>query len=353
MTYVPNAVDYLNPRVWTGYVRDLPIPSVYIGYDYLPNRDVPSDHLMWDMLKAEVPLAPFVHPDAESPKLDDELLTEAWADVAYIRYKRVLKSSDVRIIRDFGMAPQVTLAASMATAARQKMGRQITRLNDSVDARIEWMQISSLLGAITVTPDSKSNVKFTVTYPVAQQTAQTLWSDTANSDPLSDIQTWYLNAYFEPATMIISRQGMYNLTRNQKLIRQIGFGEGMAGGTSPTAVAFGGVQRFFSDQMGLNIVVYNAQYTTRTDSGGNSVSVVRNNYFLSQNKAIFLPADPVGYTATAPAEQNNFATGKFSWMRDPNIDPSARDPWIYEVGVGFYGMPIIETPDRILVATIG
>lgn len=348
--------DYLNPRLWTGVINQIPIPDDYIGDTLLPPKDVPADRLMWDIYTAENPIAPMVAVDAESPRMDDEQIATAWADIVYTRYKRVLKESDLRWIRSFGMPPVVNIGQGMdlmRRAAVQRISDDMARLKKAIQTRREQMQLSSLLGALTVTPQSadnrQSNIQFTLTYPVLQQTPATLWSDTVNADPIQDIQTWFLPLFFQPTTMIANRQVWFNLARNQKLLRMVGAYEGYGAGTLPTAVPYQKIFDFLAAQFGLKSVVYIAQYTTRTDSGtGYTVSRTK---MLPDNKVIILPNEKVGYTATAPAPQNNYQTGDFAWVVTPE-QGGRMDPYVYEFGCGWYGLPIIEQPWKVQVATV-
>jgi hypothetical protein len=324
---VPNAVDYLNPRLWTGIVKDFPIPMTYMGNSLLPIREVPGDKLMWDMEKARNILAPFVAVDAESPRMSPREITQAQADVLYIKFKRSLAASDVRILREFGTAPILTLQANMAAAAR---------------ARIV---------GFTIAPNPLSQLGFTMAYPINQVAPATLWTDVVNSDPLADIQSWMLQLTYPLTRMVIGRVVLYNLLRNQKLIRQLGFSAGMPSGNAPTSVGQDKILQFFSTALGLNVQVYDARYTTEVDNGTVTTETVTK--FLPDNKVIFLPDQPVGYTASAPAEQNNFQSGKFSWVQDPNAPGAKKDPYVYELGVGFYGVPIVEYAGWVVCATVG
>jgi hypothetical protein len=348
--------DYLDPRLWTGVVNQIPVPDNYIGDGLLPSKDVPGDRLMWDIFTAENPIAPMVSIDAESPRMDDEQIATAWADIVYTRYKRVLKESDLRWIRSFGMPPIVNIGQGMdlmRRAAMQRISDDAARLKKAVQTRREQMQISSLLGALTVTPQSadnkQSNVQFTLTYPVQTVTPATLWSDTVNADPVQDIQNWFLNIFYTPTTMIANRQVWLNLARNAKLLRLVGAYAGFGAGALPTAVPEQRIFDFLSAQFGLRGIVYTAQYTTRVDSGiAYTPARVK---MLPDNKVIILPTEKVGYTATAPAPQNNYQTGDFSWVVTPE-QGGRMDPYVYEMGVGWYGLPVIEQPFKVIVATV-
>lgn len=352
MAVTPNAYDVLNPRIWTGVVRDVPIPAEYQMERFLPMRDQAADRIEWDILVSENPMAPFVAVDAESPRMDDELLRKAFADVVYIRYKRQLKEHDVRTLRTLQSGPPALINTplnAMAQAAQDKITRQAVRLSNAVDTSVEWMRVQSLLGALTVSGDASSRVTFSLTYPVNTVTAGTLWTDVANADPIADMSTWFQSYFFNFRYMIASRKVFFNLSRNAKLLRQMFVALG--GGTDPTIVSQQRVQNMISSELGLQGITYDAFRTTRTDSGGSSMTLAASR-LLPDNKVIFLPPDPIGYTATVPAPQNNWQTGKFAWVDEPGVNVR-QDPWTYEMGCGFYGLPVIEQPTKILVATVG
>jgi hypothetical protein len=356
MPTVPNAVDFMDPRLWTGIVQDLPIPEDYLGLDLLPMRDVPGDRLQWDIFKNENPIAPFVALDAESPRMDDEIITSAFADIAYIRFKRVLYEHDLRILREFGQGPvrsvdQPGAMEMMANAARNKILRQGERLSRSVDARIEWLCINSLLGSVSVSANSYSQVQMGYTYPVMTVTpGYGTWDDTTNSDPLRDMNDWFTDLLFDVGTMVAGRKVFSYLMRNANMRRQLFVGAGITAATLPSIVTRNVVEGFLRQELGIQARFYDARYTTRTDSGtGVTVTMSK---FLPDNKVIFLPTERVGYTASAPAPQNNYKTGKFAWTVDPSAPGARKDPWVHELGVGFYGLPVLELPQRVMVATV-
>jgi hypothetical protein len=340
----------MNPRLWTGFVNNLPIDQNYSFRQFLNEETVPGDHIMWDILSPENPMAPFVALDAESPRMDGELLQSAMADLVYIRVKRALKESDVSVVRDFSqLDPNNITARSMAQAAQANIARQAQRVNDAVEARLEWLRVNAFLGAITYSGGGGSNVQFSIQYPVRTATATTAWSDTVNSDPILDILTAYqANPMVNYTTMIAGREVFFNLMRNQKLMRQMFAGAGTA--VDPTLVSENKVFSLINSELGLRAVSYNARYTTRTDSGGTDFALA-DGRFLPADKVIFLPAGRVGYFATRPAPQNNYQPGKFAWMDVPGQN-RPMDPWLHEIGCGYYGLPVIERPFEVLVMDV-
>src|SRR6187402_3282433 len=102
MPDLPSITDYLSGTYWAGFLEDKPLDLSYIGSGFFPEQEVGVDKLEWDIIKSESQLAPFVAVDAESPRMEAELLTKAWAEIAFMRLKKVLIESDCRQVRMFG-----------------------------------------------------------------------------------------------------------------------------------------------------------------------------------------------------------------------------------------------------------
>lgn len=359
MPNLPNTLDYLSPRIFTGIVRDSPPPGDFIGNRFFPLRPVAGDRLEWDYIYSESPLAPFVAPGAEAPRMDvDQKLTKGWAQIVYQKFKTDLRETDVRWLRTWGSAPAETPQGAMAAQARQEITRRADMLSNSIDARIEWMQLSSLLGSMVVAPTQPENVgksliSFTLNYPIRTITASPLWSDAVNSDPYLDMRSWFntianSDRPWVPKVAIMSTQTFYTMALSQKISRQMFLAARATDAGLPSILTQQQLDVFFGN-LGLRVILYDARYTTRAYTGAEWA--ITQNRYLPANKVIFLPDGAMGYTATAPAPQNNWNTGKFAWTVTPQ-DSGRMDPWVYELGVGFYGMPILERPDRVLVATV-
>lgn len=352
------SVDVLNGRMWTGFVRDFEIPHDYIGYNLLPERDVASEKFIWDMIFSENGMAPFVAAGQESPRFDREQFTEMRGEIARIRHKLVLDEDDlntIRMIDEVLGAPQIIMAGNLdlqRRIAEAQVKQDQTRLMQAVYGRIEWMQIHALLGNITYAGENgRSDVNLNVNFPVVQvapvdTTATGLWSDTVNSNPLIDIQAWTKDLTYSIGKVIYGRQVRFWLTQNAHLKNQL-FANGLI---RPELLSIEQINNAISGEFGMTGQFYDARTTSKTDDG--QTYTITQTKILPDNKIIFLPTEPVGYTATAPSPYNGMKTGTFGWTRDPRTDQSAQDPWTSEAGAGYYGFPIVQRPNRVLVATI-
>lgn len=182
-------------------------------------------------------------------------------------------------------------------------------------------------------------------------TAGTLWSDTANSDPLSDENSW-VTAYiakngFPPGGQIISRQTLNQLMSNAKLRQATGSLLGaniLLTRTSLDAVL---------DQHMLPPIV--GVYDTQFDVDGTSTRVI------PANKVIFVPpaGQPLGYTAwgiTATAlELVNSSEADMTFEDAPGIVGVVEKdgpPYRQYAMVDAVGMPVIENSWLLFVATV-
>ena len=116
-------------------------------------------------------------------------------------------------------------------------------------------------------------------------------------------------------------------------------------GVTPPAVGYPMAAGALS-MIGINeVIVYGAEYSTRTAAAGTTTRTLTR--FLNDRRILLLPAEPLGYMWTAPAEPNDWNTGKFAWTE------RRQDPWVIEVGAGLYAFPDMQNnANKILEATV-
>jgi hypothetical protein len=334
---IPNFLQ--NPRI-TGYVRSADVPTTFQLSRWFPLDDVEADEFESLIVLDEVDLAPFVNIDAETPVMQDELSSiEKWA-VAYIRYKKRFKESDLRIFWEPGVNDPNSLTAQTAAASERKILRAVDRLSMSIDARIEWMLAGALNGQIAY---NDGLAKYTVSYDgnwlaSNRKTPTTKW-DQSSPTITADLSNWVQLVAdatgHDSWAMLTSRKVLGNMARAQD-IRELW----QVATQNPAFTSSASLNPYQSQQIaqaigiiGIDEVIrYNAQYTTRTASAGSGTRTRVN--FLNENYIWLLPIGVnLGRMATAPARPNNYATGKFAWSK------SLEDPWVVETGAGLYGWP--------------
>lgn len=308
-----------------------------IGLQYLPFYDSPTEETMWDIVRAVNPMADFRAVDGEAKLVGRQAFDRAYADVVSIAIKERFNASDLRKIKEAGMLPVVdgktSLVAEFGRQAKKKIVDALQRSKDAIDNRLEWMQINALLGKISYT----GKVQFSVDYgiPNGGIVPSTLWSDTTNSNPLSDILAWIKLVEDEsgitPDTIIMSTTVLSYIRQNAKIQSAMQY-------TAPVlsnAVA----KKFIEDNAEVKIVLYNTRYTDET---GNTVT-----RFLSEDTIIMLPSTvEVGDTARVSHPLADYTPGYYTWQDEK------KDPYGLEVGVGLDAFPRIKHPEVLLNAVV-
>jgi len=182
-------------------------------------------------------------------------------------------------------------------------------------------------------------------------TASTLWSTTATADIIADLNTW-VQAYldlngFLPGGMILSRSTVQKMVANTKLAQQHGSLLGTASLLTREQVA----QSLDSYTLPPIELIYDSS----VDVDGTSTRV------LPSNKVIFLPPEgqPLGYTAwgvsATALELVNSSESDLSFEDAPGIVGVVEKqgpPYRQYTFVDAVGMPVIENPNYLMVATV-
>jgi hypothetical protein len=182
-------------------------------------------------------------------------------------------------------------------------------------------------------------------------TASTLWSSTATADPITDLNTW-VQAYldlngFLPGGMICSRTTVQRLLSNDKLKTAHGSILGVANMLNREQVA--------QTLDNYSLPPIELVYDSSVDVDGVSTRV------LPTNKVIFLPPEgqPLGYTAwgisATALELVNSNQSELSFEDAPGIVgvvEKSGPPYRQGTFVDAVGMPVIENPNYLMVATV-
>lgn len=187
-------------------------------------------------------------------------------------------------------------------------------------------------------------------------TAPTLWSDHANADPITDMTGW-MQSYrqdangngYNPGGMILPINVLLDLQQNTKLKTQY-------------ATLVGAPSLLSRDQINSIMTSYGLPpilqvYDSQVDIDGTFTRV------LPDNKVIFVPPDPgsnLGYTAwgvsATSLELVNSAESDMSFSDAPGIvGVVVKDdgvPFQQHTFVDAVGMPVLENPRALMVATV-
>jgi hypothetical protein len=183
------------------------------------------------------------------------------------------------------------------------------------------------------------------------KTAGTLWSTTATADVIADLNTWvqyYLDLNgFLPGGMVLSRTTVQQLLQNTKLQTAHGSILGVAGLLTR--------QQIDATLDSYTLPPIKMVYDSSVDVDGTSTRI------LPSNKVIFLPPEgqELGYTAwgvsATALELVNSSESDLSFEDAPGIVGVVEKqgpPYRQYTFVDAVGMPVIENPNYLMVATV-
>ena len=225
------------------------------------------------------------------------------------------------------------------------MIERLIRLNGRLETRFEWMRWKSLSGSLVV-PATKNKPAITIDYgvPAANKpTAATLWSNTAASDPLADIDEWILKfrGSGARAVKIIANKKVDTYLKQNAKIRDLlktTYGKDVL---SADSLAF-----VIGQQLnGLQYEVYDGGYI---DDSGNFLP------FIPDNAVIILGQGMTGTIMDLVTSPNNYEDiftghpGKFALAK---LIPGDPDQWTVINGATV--LPRLKYVNWHIFATVG
>lgn len=337
-------MDLLKRKSMQSIVDQLQPSGSHIGARFFPNEEEPTEESIWDVVKAGEGLASFRATDAEARLMEGKKFDRRIASVTDMAAKRRLNITDIRAIREAGENPIVerSLVSQMAKRAERRITRELGRMREVVDNRLEWARMNALLGEISY-KDTNNNVSIQLDYniPVTQKNLNpgVDWDTVATSDPIKDLQTWIEvivdKTGVTPTQFITSRKALFLAGQSEKLRGEFKY-------TRPLLTA-SDVQSVFMDKLGLTAIIYDSVYYENDTAYR----------FIPQNKFILLPdtdsltgSHRFADTAVVPHPLNDYKGAHYVWKKEE------KDPWGIEVGVGLTALPRIYQPNVILTADL-
>lgn len=331
----------LKNTILTGVIREFKTDvDTFKGAAWCPIKGARpgTDVIEWDIKFGATGMTPAVYPDAPSPiKAHPKIAHKSFKTVQW-REKFVLGETDLLYLRRPGTYDE--------NYGNEMIGDRLSDLNTRIETRLEWLRWKMLMGEVTVTyPDGVSQV---IDYEVPagnKPTALTLWSDTTNSDPLSNVAAWKLLFRGKPVQIgsAVMNQKVYNYlpaNNNVRSLIQYTFGYDLV--RSGGLVPMGAIQEALG---GIPITINDSGYV-----GDDDVFYP----FIPDTVAIFMPA-------STPERWCEFLTTDhmYGGTETPQNGKFSRpifrlddDPISVEVIGGIYGLPVMYHSDWHLVATV-
>lgn len=211
---MPLIYDLIDPQDLQGFVRNLEFPEFALG-QFLPQRDVAD--LEYRFIRnglIDQDVAPFRSFDTESPIGRRQGITRVTGELPPISKKIRLGEEQRLRMEALRSGDNSGLVAQIYDDAAQ-MAR-------SVQARLEQARGQALVEGQVVL--NENGVQATVNFGRAgghTVAPATLWSDTANSDPVADLMGWietYVNTNgVAPGRILTSTAVVSNLLKNAKI----------------------------------------------------------------------------------------------------------------------------------------
>lgn len=344
--------EFAGPQ-FLGFVRNLPVPEAFQGNTWLPTRTVDDTEVEYVKgarerrvmakviaFEAEAPIGP-------KPGLGERIRM----DLPPIKLKE--RIGEKEIIR----FKQPRVGTADKRAAINAVYDITTRLVNSIYARVEWLQLQALSEPSVAYNDA--GVVFDIDFGIGKQwnvnvdaELSTWWSDTANADPIADLQVfrdWSIDTYgVAPAEIVLSRQARSYVLANVKA-RQLLRG---TAADQPTAILSDEELDRLLELYGLpRLRTYDVQVEAEAHDG--TISTVRT---MAANRAFLVPATPVGNTLYGPTAEaisdlvgttlSELAPGVIAKTYGQNDPPSE---WVKAAAVAFPSLPSAELIQQVQV----
>lgn len=331
------------PENIIGYVQALPPPQAHIGAGILPMKTVDDWKSVWQQVDVKITAGYLLALDSEIPIDSPPAIKEISQALAKIGKKRVINEAEKAKL--FKPRPGT---ADLATAT-DYVYNVLRLLSEGVDSRKEEMRWSALSKG-TFSYD-KYGIKISVGWGIPgdnQKTADPLWSDLENADPLQDIIDWneiLIAATGGPAVVAyLSTKCLGYLLQNSKIRNLLGYAY------TGKAVGFPSrrqISQFLLSGEGLPLIVYDAQYNEEAENGD-----ITRHRFLGEDKFVMLASaeglSPMGLgdVATGPVPDAGGKSGKYA---DTYVQ---REPFMEIMRCIEFAFPRIFVPGAILQATV-
>jgi hypothetical protein len=321
------AIDLFSPAVLNRIVQDLKgqVRSFFLDTYFPETATSDQDEIYFDVLTNKTRLAPFVIPTVEGQLVQSRGYVTKSFKPAYIKDKRVFE--DGKPLKR--AAGQPTGQPLDPMAVRQALVAQESA--DQLDMharRLEWMASEILrTGSVTITgekyPTTVVNFGRDASLTVVQ-TGTALWTDTTNSDPLNDLETYsslIADASGADARHVTMASDVWTAFRKHPKVTALMGGTFQRTDVTVVPTPAAAPQIFGARPKGMigefEIWVHSDTYT---NEAGSTVKYLPNNYLIMGAPA---QAEGVRFFGRIQDEQSGYQVTDYyqkSWiMPDPSV----------------------------------
>lgn len=308
--------------------------TIQLGDKFLPNMNVYSTEVAYDIIKTSKYIAPMIGYGAEPPVVDRDAVSRALrGEVGKMGIKHIVTEEELlKLNMSRSEAEQRGLIDALTVAG--------IRLVEAIQRRVDVMKMQALtLGTFT---HVKNNVKINVDFGIPAEHKVALtgagWDDPAR-DVIQDLLDF--TAVYEdsnglmPETVLISRQAFSKLTVNNVIIAETGR-ENVRRASEAEVQAimdYHGLPRF--------TIVGDRKVTVRNIyTDGNEVIE-----YMPENRLVFL-SEGIGDFMFAPTVENDFEPGIVLLAHDD------RNPIRSSMEAIAAGFPAVRNPYLIFHADV-
>lgn len=294
---MPNILELFNQKEVLNYLTNREYPTL-LGESLFP--EVKRQSLEFDVIKGarKVPVIASVHAFDTEAEIGSREASRQALELALIKRKIQLNEKDI-----------IALENPRNSAEQQYLMSQVFNDIDAlvagVKARVEAMRMEVLAnGTITL---AENGLTATIDYGVPAENKEALagtdlWTDTANSDPIADLERWADQLNGTATRALTSKTVLNALMRHPKIV-------GAIFGNNSQRVPTRQDLNAFLQQHDLPVIgVYDQKYRKQAANG--SYTTAR---YFPNNKFVMFGADTLGETIYGPTAEEIRLT------RDPNI----------------------------------
>jgi hypothetical protein len=297
---MPNILELFNQREILNYLQSREFPAL-LGETLFP--EIKRQSLEFDQIKGakRIPVVASVHAFDTEAEIGSREASKQALELALIKRKIQLNEKDI-------IALEKPRDNAEQQYLMQNVFNDIDVLVAGVKARVEAMRMEVLAkGTITLAENGLSAV---INYGVPEENKEALsgtalWTDTANSDPIGDLERWADELDGQATRALTSNSVLTALMKHPKIIAAL-YGSGSQ--RVPTRQDLNS----FLTQHDLPVIgVYNQKYRKQNANGSYSTQ----RYFPS-NKFVMFGDGALGETIYGPTAEEIRLT------RDPAIETS-------------------------------
>lgn len=256
-------ISIYDPRTMMEAVRRMPPANTYLRNTFFSNvLTFPTKTVDADFYKGKRKLAPFVHRKIGGKTVENTGYQTNTFEPALVAPDKITTADDL-----LNRMPGEPLYGGMTPADRaaQKLGMDLAELDEMITRREEWMCAQALFtGQIPVKGEALDYIiDFSFTNKVTLSGTD-LWSDTTNSDPDADIESWYkavqINGMVNPDVCIMASDAATAYINHPKVQKVLDLRRVNMGVIDPRQLPNGVTYIGQIPKLGLDIYQYNEWY---------------------------------------------------------------------------------------------